>query len=70
MSGSSQNVSRDKLWSYDAGQHTCTVTDGVGNTGRATMEMSIIGIYLFVFPFNISRYHRNKSLHYNCLKEV
>ncbi len=44
MNGSSQNVSRDKLWSYDAGQHTCTVTDGVGNTGSATMEMNIIGI--------------------------
>ncbi len=44
MSGSSQTVSRDKLWSNDAGQHTCTVTDEDGNTGRETMEMNIIGI--------------------------
>ncbi len=57
VSGSSQNVSRDKLWSYDAGQHTCTVTDEVGNTGRATTEMNIIGMYLFVFLY-ISQHHR------------
>ncbi len=43
MSGSSQTVSRDKLWSYDAGQHTCTVTDAVGNAQRATIEMNVIG---------------------------
>ncbi len=41
--GSSQTVSRDKLWSYDAGQHMCTVNDGVGSTGNATTEMNIIG---------------------------
>ncbi len=43
VSGSSQTVSRDKLWSYDAGQHTCVVTDGVGSTGNATIQMNIIG---------------------------
>ncbi len=43
MSGSSQTVSRDKLWSYDAGQHTCTVTDGVGNTGKTTIQTDITG---------------------------
>ncbi len=43
VSGSSQTVSRDKLWSYDAGQHTCVATDGDGNTGRATIEMNVIG---------------------------
>ncbi len=43
MSGSSQTVSRDKLWSYDAGQHTCVATDGAGNTGWATIEMNVIG---------------------------
>ncbi len=42
--GSSQTVSRDKLWSYDAGEHTCTVTDEDGLTARATMTMNIIGI--------------------------
>ncbi len=45
VSGSSQTVSRDKLWSYDAGQHTCVATDGVGNTGSATIEMNVIGKY-------------------------
>ncbi len=43
MRGSSQTVTRDTLWSYDAGHHTCVVTDGVGNTKRATIEMNIIG---------------------------
>ncbi len=45
VSGSSQTVSRDKLWSYDAGYHTCVATDGAGNTGRANTTMKIIGIY-------------------------
>ncbi len=41
--GSSRTVSRDKLWSYDAGQHTCVATDRDGNIGRASIEMNIIG---------------------------
>ncbi len=45
VSGSSQTVSRNNLWSYDAGQHTCVVTDGVGNTGKANIEMNVIGKY-------------------------
>ncbi len=45
VSGSSQTVSRDKLWSYDAGQHTCVVTDGAGNTGKANIEMNVVGKY-------------------------
>lgn len=45
MSGSSQHVTRDKLWSYDAGSHTCTVYDAAGNTGRATTVMNIVGMY-------------------------
>ncbi len=44
VSGSSQTVSRDKLWSYDAGQHTCTVTDEDGIAAGATITMNIIGI--------------------------
>ncbi len=43
MNGSSQTVSRSYLFSYDAGVHTCVVTDGAGNTGNATIEMNIIG---------------------------
>ncbi len=43
VSGSSQTVSRDRLWSYDAGHHTCVATDGAGNTGLTTIEMNIIG---------------------------
>ncbi len=43
MNGSSQTVSRDKLWSYDTGHHTCVATDDAGNTGRATIEMNIVG---------------------------
>ncbi len=59
MSGSSQTVSRDKLWSYDAGQHTCTVTDEDGNIGRATMEMNIIGTCI---PIRIINYKMNQAV--------
>ncbi len=72
--GSTQSISRVKLSSYEAGQHTCTVTDGAGNTGMATTEMIIIGISLVVFPLYILQYHKEsngsscsylgKSLHY------
>ncbi len=43
VSGSSQTVSRSYLYSYDAGDHKCVVTDGAGNTGTATTEMNIVG---------------------------
>ncbi len=43
ISGSSQTVSRSYLFSYDAGNHSCVVTDGAGNIGTATTEMNIIG---------------------------
>ncbi len=64
VNGSSQSVSRDKLWSYDAGQHTCIVTDEVGNTGRATTEMNIIGNYgiCLYSQLYISQHHRNSYL--------
>ncbi len=45
MRGSSQTVSRDRLWSFDAGQHICVATDGAGNTGSTTIEMNVIGKY-------------------------
>ena len=37
-------VSREGLRSIDAGSHTCTVTDDVGNMGSASVEMAITGI--------------------------
>ncbi len=43
VNGSSQTISRSYLFSYDAGYHTCVVTDGAGNTGTATTVMNIIG---------------------------
>lgn len=42
VNGSSQTVGRDRLMTYDAGQHTCVVTDDSG-TGLATIKMNIIG---------------------------
>ncbi len=59
MNGSSQTVSRDKLWSYDAGQHTCTVADEDGNIGRATMEMNIIGTCI---PVRIIKYKMDQAV--------
>ena len=50
VSGTSQSVSQSRLFSTDAGVHTCTVTDGGGNTGSASTEMNIIGK---IIPFAI-----------------
>ena len=36
-------MSQNILTSYDAGLHTCTATDSLGNTGSATTEMSLFG---------------------------
>lgn len=47
VSGTSQTVTRDRLGTYDAGQHTCIVTDDAGNIEGATTQMSIFGKYNF-----------------------
>ena len=36
-------VSTQYLKAVDAGVHTCTVTDSVGNTGNASVEISTTG---------------------------
>ena len=38
-----QTISENMLRSRDAGVHTCTVTDGVGNTGTNSTTMNIVG---------------------------
>ena len=43
VSGTSQSITRTRLVSTDAGNHTCTATDSDGNSGRADTEMRIIG---------------------------
>ena len=37
-------VSREGLRAIDAGSHTCTVTDDVGNTGSASVEIIVTGM--------------------------
>ena len=39
----SDRVSTSQLKSYDAGVHTCTAFDGVGNTGSQSTEMQLVG---------------------------
>ena len=39
----SNTISESFLRSRDAGVHTCTVTDGLGNTGSASITMRIVG---------------------------
>lgn len=36
-------ISRNALHSADSGNHTCTVTDSVGNSGMQTVSIDIIG---------------------------
>ena len=47
-SSSSQNISKNCLIARDAGVHTCSVTDGVGNSGTNATTMRIVGK---LFPF-------------------
>ncbi len=42
-SSSSQNISETVLRSRDAGVHTCSVTDSLGNTGSDVITMNIVG---------------------------
>ena len=39
----SQSVTKDRLMSSDAGNHTCIATDSDGNSESAVTEMKIIG---------------------------
>ena len=34
------------LLSSDTGNHTCMVTDGIGNTGSASAEIIVVGMFL------------------------
>ena len=43
-SSTAQSVSETILKSINAGVHTCTVTDGNGNTGSSSTEMKLIGM--------------------------
>ena len=65
-SSSAQSVSDSVLKSINAGVHTCTVTDGSGNTGSKSTEMKVIGmkevqptviivmyIHIFIFILNV-----------------
>ena len=43
----------DNILSYiDAGNHTCTVTDGEGNTGTSTATVNIEGIIIYMYIHN------------------
>ena len=44
-------VSREGLRSIDTGSHTCTVTDDVGNTGSASVEMIVTGMAVLNYEF-------------------
>ena len=41
--GSTPVLTRPSLHSTDSGKHTCVVTDAVGNSGTATVEISVTG---------------------------
>ena len=39
-----QSVFRNQLQSRDTGTHTCTATDGRGNTGNHSIEIRVVGM--------------------------
>ena len=43
---SQESVMKEVLHSVDSGDHTCTITDDVGNTGNSTIEMLVSGTCL------------------------
>ena len=45
-SATTQAISENMLRSRDAGVHTCTVTDGAGNTGTNSTTMNIVCMYV------------------------
>ena len=38
-----QNVTRNGLYSVDSGTHSCNVTDALGHSGNASIDMIIMG---------------------------
>ena len=38
-------IMTDVLHSADSGNHSCTVSDDVGNTGHTTVEIRVVGEY-------------------------
>ena len=42
-SSTSQNITASILQANDAGVHTCTATDSIGNAGSDSTEMELIG---------------------------
>ena len=43
LQGTSQTLVQPSLHSIDSGNHTCRVTDDLGNTGTATVEVTVNG---------------------------
>ena len=44
--GTGQNMSQNILTAFDAGIHTCIVTDELGNTGSNYTELKLFGGYI------------------------
>ncbi len=41
--GATQTITQPSLHSVDSGNHTCSVTDALGNSGTATAEVIVTG---------------------------
>ena len=51
-SSSSQTITKSILVSHDAGVHTCSVTDSLGNTGSDVTTMNIVGKHFVLYKNN------------------
>ena len=49
-----QVIRTDVLHSADSGNHSCTVTDDVGNTGHTIYEMHVVGEYIISMSYLLS----------------
>ena len=53
-----QVIRTDVLHSADSGNHSCTVTDDVGNIGHTTYEMHVVGEYIISMSYLLSHLDR------------
>jgi len=47
LGGNTSTLIRDSLHSIDSGKHTCLVTDALGNSGSATVQIVVKGKLLY-----------------------
>ena len=43
LGSTTQSITQTALHSVDSGNHTCSVTDALGNQGMTTIQVTVVG---------------------------